>query len=93
MFHDLPLFGQQSLPVGHGDLIVVSMDFTEGQESMTIPAVIDERRLQRRFDTDDFSQIDIALQLFFCGGFDVKFFETCPIHDDHAGFLRVSRID
>src|SRR5262249_39595203 len=38
------------LPGGHGDLIVVGMNFAEGQEAVTVAAIIDEGRLQRRLD-------------------------------------------
>ena len=43
----------QRLPVGDRDLIVVGMDFAEGQETVTISPVIHERRLKRRFDPRD----------------------------------------
>src|SRR5262249_57266997 len=43
------LFGDQRLPVGDRDLVVVGMDFAERQEAVAIAAVFDERRLQRRF--------------------------------------------
>ena len=44
------LLADQRLPVGHRDLVVIGMDFREGEEAVTVPAVIDERRLQRRLD-------------------------------------------
>ena len=43
----------QRLPVGDRDLVVVRVDFGEGEEAVAVPAVIDERRLQRRFDACD----------------------------------------
>ncbi len=56
------LFLQQRLPVGERDLIVVGMDFAEGQEPVAIAAVVHERRLQRRLDPRDLGQVDIAAQ-------------------------------
>ena len=42
--------GDQCLPVRDRDLIVVGMDFRERQEAVAVAAILDERRLQRRFD-------------------------------------------
>ena len=44
----------QSLPVGDGDLVVVRMNFRKRQEAVTVAAVIDEGRLQRRLNACDF---------------------------------------
>ena len=54
------LFVDQRLPVGDRDLIVVGMDFAEGQEAVAIAAVIDEGGLQRRLDARHLRQIDVA---------------------------------
>jgi hypothetical protein len=40
----------QSLTVRHRDLIIVRMDFAEGEEAVAIAAIFDEGRLQRRLD-------------------------------------------
>src|SRR6476661_498956 len=53
----LGFFLQKCLPVGYRDLIVVGMDFTEGQEAVAIAAVVDEGGLQRRLDPRDLCQI------------------------------------
>ena len=51
---DLALFRlDQRLPVRDGDLVVVGMDFREGEETVPVPAVIDECRLKRRLDPRD----------------------------------------
>ncbi len=49
----LGLFAQQRFAVGFWDLVVIGVDFAEGQESVAIAAIIDERRLERRFDPGD----------------------------------------
>ena len=51
---------EERLPVGHGDLIVVGMDFVERKEPVTVAAVVDEGRLERRFDARDFREVDIS---------------------------------
>src|SRR5271155_2865350 len=38
----------QRLPVGDRDLVVIRVDFAEGQEAVPIAAVVDEGGLQRR---------------------------------------------
>ena len=46
----LGFFRKQGVAVGLGDLVVVGMDFAEGEEAVAIAAEIDESRLQRGFD-------------------------------------------
>ena len=46
----VPLLSQKRLPVGDRDLIVVGVNFAEGQKSVAVSAIIDEGRLQRRLD-------------------------------------------
>ena len=51
---------QERLPVGDRDLVIVGMDFREGEETVAVAAVIDEGRLQRRFDARHLGEIDVA---------------------------------
>jgi hypothetical protein len=44
------LFGEQPFAILLGDLVVVGVDFPEGEEAVAIAAEVDERRLERRFD-------------------------------------------
>ena len=83
----------QGLPVRDRNLIVVGMDFVEGEEAVPAPAVVYEGRLQRRLDADDLGKVDIALELLLGRGFDVKVFETRPIQHDHTRLFRVRRVD
>src|SRR5262249_41244656 len=53
-------FGDQSLPVGDRDLVIVGMDFTEGKKTMPVAAVVDKGCLQRRLHARHFRQVDIA---------------------------------
>jgi hypothetical protein len=79
----------QRLPVGDGDLVVIGMDFAEGQESMTVPAVFDEGGLEGGFDPGDLGEVDVTAQLLPCGGFEVELFDLRPAQHHDPGFLRV----
>ena len=46
----LRFLAQQGLAILFGNLVIIGMDFAEGQEAVAIAAIIDERRLKRRFD-------------------------------------------
>jgi hypothetical protein len=41
------LLAEQSIAIGLGDLIVIGMDFREGQEAVAVAAIVHERRLER----------------------------------------------
>ena len=66
----------QRLPVGDRDLVVVRMDFGEGQEAVPVAAVIDERRLQRRLNAGDLGEIDVTAKLLAVGGLEVEFLDA-----------------
>ena len=85
--------GQQRLPVGDRNLIVVGMDFGEGQEAVAVAAVIDERRLQRRFDARDLGEIDVTAQLLAVSGLEVEFLDAVAAEHHDPGLLRMGRVD
>lgn len=87
------LLGDQPFTVRDGDLIIVGMNFAEGEEPVTVPTVIDEGGLQRRFDADDFGEVDVAFDLFLCRCLYIKFLKARPIQNHHASFLGVRGID
>lgn len=60
---------------------------------MTVAAVIDERRLQRRFDAGHLGKVDITLELLALGGFEVEFLDPVTLDDGHAGFFPVACVD
>ena len=66
-------FRDQRLPICDWDLIIVRMNFAEGQKAVAIAAVVDERSLQGRFYPRDFGEIDVAAKLAAAGGFEVEF--------------------
>ena len=92
-FGKLRLLGQERLLIGDGNLIVIGMDFAEGEESVALAAEIDEHGLERRFYPDDFGKVDIAFELLLGGGFKIEFFEVISACDDHPGFLRMGRVN
>lgn len=83
----------QGLTIGNRDLIVVRMNFAEGEKAMTIAAVFDEGGLQRRLDARDLGEIDIAAQLLALGRLEIKFLDAIAADHDHPGLFRMSGID
>jgi hypothetical protein len=83
----------QGLAVGDRDLVIVGMDFAEGQKAVAIATVFDEGRLQRWLHARNLGEIDIAAQLFALGGFKIKLFDAIAAHHDDPGLFRVSGID
>src|SRR5712671_5038186 len=61
------LLVDQRLPVGDGDLVVVGMDFAEGEEAVAIAAVIHEGGLKRRLDARYLGEIDVTAKLLAVG--------------------------
>jgi hypothetical protein len=83
----------QGLTVGDRNLVVVGMDFAEGEEAVTVSTVFDERGLQRRLDARDLGEIDVAAQLLALGGFEIKFLDAIAADHDDPGLFRVGGID
>src|SRR5712671_1065583 len=61
------LLVDQRLPVGDGDLVIVGMNFAEGEEAVAVAAVIDEGSLKRRLDPRDLGEIDVTAKLLAVG--------------------------
>src|SRR3546814_2185224 len=78
----LGLCAQQRVAVFLRNLVIIGMDFAEGQESVAIAAIFDERRLQRRFDAGNLGQIDIALELLVLGGLEIKLLDAVSLGED-----------
>jgi hypothetical protein len=88
------LFGlDQRLTVGDRDLVIVGMDFAEGQEAMAVAAIFDEGRLERGLYTRDLGEVDITAQLLALGGLEIKLFDTIATDHDDPGLFRVGGID
>ena len=87
------LLGEQRLAVGLGDLVIVGMDFREGEEAVAVAAVIDEGRLQRRLDPGDLGEVDVAGELPLVQRLEVEFLDPVPVHHHDAGLFRVGGVD
>src|SRR4029078_1050503 len=68
--------GNQRLPVGDRDLVVVRMNFREGEETVAVAAIVHKRRLQRRLNARDFGEIDVTAKLFAVGALEVEFLDA-----------------
>jgi hypothetical protein len=83
----------QRLAVGDRDLIIVRMDFAEGEEAVTVTAIFDEGRLQRRLYARDLGEVDVAAQLLALRGFEIKLFDAVAADHNDTGLFRVGGVD
>src|SRR3984893_7766421 len=83
----------QRLTVGDRDLIIIRVNFAEGQEAVAVAAIFDEGGLQRRLYAGDLGEIDVAAQLLALGGLEVKLFAAIAADDNDPGLFRVGSID
>jgi hypothetical protein len=83
----------QRLTIGDRDLVIIRVDFAEGQKTVAVAAVFDEGRLQRRLYPRDLGEVDIAAQLFALSGLEIKFFDAIATDHNDPGLFRVGGID
>jgi hypothetical protein len=83
----------QRLPVGDRDLVVVGMNFAEGEEAVPVAAIFNEGGLQRRLYSGDLGEIDVAAQLLALGGLEIKLFDSIAANHNDPGLLRVGGVD
>ncbi|WP_375764509.1 hypothetical protein ACE10X_20570 [Bradyrhizobium sp. Pha-3] len=83
----------QRLTVGDRDLVIVGMDFAEGQEAVPVAAILDEGGLQRRLYARNLGEINVAAQLFALGGLEIKLFDAIATDHNDPGLFRVGGID
>ena len=83
----------QRLTVGDRNLIIVRVDFAEGEKAVAVAAVLDEGGLQRRFYARDLGEIDVAAQLFALSGLEIKFFDAIAADHNDPGLFRMGGID
>lgn len=87
------LLVDQRLPIGDRDLVIVWMDFGKGEKSVAVPAVIDERGLQRRLDPRHLGKIYVSAKLPAVSRLEVEFLDTIAAQHDHPGLFGVRRVD
>jgi hypothetical protein len=83
----------QRLTVGDRDLIIIRVNFAEGQEAVAVAAIFDEGGLQRRLYAGDLGEVDVTAQLLALGGLEVKLFDAIAADDNDPGLFRVGSID
>ncbi|MHB0785029.1 hypothetical protein [Bradyrhizobium sp. 5.13L] len=83
----------QRLPVGDRDLIIVGMDFAEGEEAVAVAAIFDEGGLERGFDPCDLGEVNVPAQLLALRGLEIKLFDAIAADHDDPGLFRVGGID
>ena len=83
----------QRLTVGDRDLVIIGMDFAEGEKTVAVATIFDEGRLQRRLYARDLGEVNIAAQLFALGGLEIKFFDAVAADHNDPGLFRVGSID
>ncbi|WP_354121612.1 hypothetical protein [Bradyrhizobium sp. LA6.12] len=83
----------QRLPVGDRDLVVIGMDFAEGEEAVAVAAIFDKGGLERRLHPGDLGEVDIPAQLLALCGLEIKLFDAIAADHDDPGLLRVGGID
>ena len=83
---------QQGLTVGDRDLVIIGVNFTEGEKTVTVAAIFDKGCLEGRFDAGYAGEVDVSFELLLVLGFKVEFFDAVTANDDNACFLRVGGV-
>jgi hypothetical protein len=83
----------ERLPVGERDLVIVGMDFAEGEEAVAIAAIFDEGCLQGRLNARHLGEVDVAAERLARCRLEIEFFYSSPSQYHHPGLLRVGGID
>src|SRR5690606_740987 len=86
-------FGHDGFAVGDRDLIVVGVNFVEGEEAVAVAAVLDEGGLQAGLYAGDLGEIDVPAKLATRAGFKIEFLNLAAVYDRDARFFRVRRVD
>ena len=89
----LLLLFQQGETVGDRDLVIVGVDFGEGQKAMAVAAVIHEGCLQRGFNPGYLGEVDVTFEGFAIDAFEIEFFNAVAAGHHNAGFLALAGVD
>ena len=87
------LLGDQGGAVASRDLVIVGMDFGEGQEALAVAAIFDKGGLQRRLNARHLRKIDVALERPLGRGLEIEFLDLVTVENDDPGFFRVAGVD
>jgi hypothetical protein len=69
------------------------MDFAEGKETLTVATILDECRLQGRFDACYPRQIDIAFELLSVFGFVIEILNAGSTEQNNPRFFALTSVD
>jgi hypothetical protein len=83
----------QGLTIGDRNLIIVRVNFAEGEEAVTVAAIFNEGGLEGWFYARDLGEVDIAAQLFALGGLEIKLFDSIAADHNDPGLFRVGGVD
>ena len=86
-------FLEKRLSIGDRNLIIVRMDFGEGEKAVAIAAVVDEGGLERWLYPGNFGEVDVPSQRPLARRLEVKFLDPIASQNHDPGFLRVGGVD
>ena len=87
------LLFQQFLAITYRNLIIIGVNFVKGEEAVSIAAIFHKSRLQRRFNTGNFGEINVTAKRRFELRLEVEFLNLIVVGHNHPRFLRVDGID
>ena len=85
-------FGEQCIAIRLGNLVVVRVNFAEGEETVPVASEIDECRLKRGLYARYLGEVDVALDLLLVGRFEIELFNAVALEYRHPRLFRVARI-
>ena len=84
---------EKRLPIRDRNLIIVRMNFGEGEKTVAIAAIVDESGLEGRLDAGDLGEVDIAAQRPLARRLEVKFLDPVTSQNHYPGLFRVGGVD
>ena len=87
------LFLEKRLTIGDRNLIIVRMNFGKSEKAVSIAAVVNEGRLQRRLHAGHFGEVDVAAQRPLVRRLEVELLDPVTSQNHHPGFFRVGGVD
>ena len=86
-------FAQQGFTVFGRKLVVIGVDFAEGEETVAVAAILDKGGLERGLHPGHFGEIDVSAELFVAGCFEVEIVNLAVVDDGHPCFFGMGRVD
>ncbi len=86
-------FGHQRFTVGDRNLVVIGVDLVEGEEAVSVAAILDEGGLERRLHPSHLGEIDVPAKLFVALALEIELFNSISVDHRHARLFGVGSID